>query len=141
MKREEQSTEEILFRLGAISIVILVLVVILIRSFPEFFSKLSFPCPFYVLTGYYCPGCGGTRAVKYFLTGHLLKSLWYHPLIPYIGVGGTIFMITHALGRITKGKQRGIKFRNWYVYMMGIILILQFIIKNGLVYFLGYHVI
>lgn len=141
MKKEKQSTEEILFRLGFISIVILVLALCVVRSFPEFFSKILIPCPFYVLMGYYCPGCGGTRAIRYFLTGHFFKSLRYHPLIPYIGVGGTVFMVTHTLERITKGRIKGIKFRNWYVYIMGGILVLQFVIKNGLVYFWGYHVI
>ena len=25
--------------------------------------NLSFPCLFHLATGYYCPGCGGTRAI------------------------------------------------------------------------------
>ena len=46
--------------------------------------RRGIPCLFYCATGIYCPGCGGTRAVKYLLEGNLLKSLWYHPLVGYL---------------------------------------------------------
>ncbi|MBQ6855594.1 MAG: DUF2752 domain-containing protein, partial [Lachnospiraceae bacterium] len=36
------------------------------------------PCMFRMLTGLYCPGCGGTRAVKALLTGHPIQSFLYH---------------------------------------------------------------
>ena len=32
-------------------------------------------CPFLAVTGYYCPGCGGLRAVHDVLTGDLLAGL------------------------------------------------------------------
>ena len=33
------------------------------------------PCLFHALTGLYCPGCGGTRAVYQLLHGHILPAL------------------------------------------------------------------
>lgn len=44
------------------------------------------PCIFRLLTGLYCPGCGGTRAVRYLLKGQLQNSIQYHPLILYAAV-------------------------------------------------------
>ena len=44
---------------------------------------LHLPCLFRAMTGLYCPGCGGTRAVQYLLQGRLLLSLRYHPLVLY----------------------------------------------------------
>lgn len=49
-------------------------------------ARQGFPCLFHLLTGYYCPGCGGTRAVRYLLHGEIWKSIQYHPLVPYIAV-------------------------------------------------------
>ena len=52
----------------------------------EFISTLfgqGFPCLFHLVTGLYCPGCGGTRAVRYLLHGQLGKSLFYNPVVLY----------------------------------------------------------
>lgn len=37
-------------------------------------------CYLYRLTGYYCPGCGGTRAIRALMHGHVLSGLRMHPL-------------------------------------------------------------
>ncbi len=50
----------------------------------NFMNRQGFPCLFRGLTGLYCPGCGGTRAFMYLIQGQILKSLYYHPLIPYM---------------------------------------------------------
>ncbi|MEY8354136.1 DUF2752 domain-containing protein [Lachnospiraceae bacterium 54-53] len=44
---------------------------------------IGFPCMFHSLTGFYCPGCGGTRAVRSLLRGDLRMSFQYHPLVLY----------------------------------------------------------
>ena len=49
-------------------------------------SGQGFPCLFHLLTGLYCPGCGGTRAVRLFLKGELIKSFCYHPFVPYLAL-------------------------------------------------------
>lgn len=38
------------------------------------------PCLFKTLTGYPCPGCGGTRAAYALLHGDLLRALLINPL-------------------------------------------------------------
>lgn len=46
------------------------------------------PCPFYYITGLYCPGCGSSRAVHNLLHGRFLKALDLNPLmvlsIPFV---------------------------------------------------------
>ena len=42
------------------------------------------PCVFQELTGLYCPGCGGTRALKALMKGDVITSILYHPLILYV---------------------------------------------------------
>lgn len=39
-------------------------------------------CPFKMLTGFPCPGCGITKSMVYFYQGDIFKSLSYHVLGP-----------------------------------------------------------
>ena len=50
--------------------------------------KIGSVCVFHSLTGLYCPGCGGTRAVRTLLQGDLRMSVQYHPLVLY-----TVFVL------------------------------------------------
>lgn len=56
-------------------------------------SKKGFypPCPFFYLTGYYCPGCGTLRALHNLMHGNIYKALSYNiltimliPLVMYL---------------------------------------------------------
>ncbi len=94
-------------------------------------------CAFRALTGMFCPGCGGTRAMIAFLTGHFLQSIWYHPLVPYSGVLYFGFMLTHTLVKIPFVRKafprlRGMRFRDWYMYVAIGLVILNCILKNVL---------
>lgn len=35
-------------------------------------------CPFKMLTGFPCPGCGITKSLVFFFEGNFLKSIYYH---------------------------------------------------------------
>lgn len=41
-------------------------------------------CPFKMLTGFPCPGCGITKSMVYFYEGEVLKSVYYHILGPIV---------------------------------------------------------
>nr|WP_307777157.1 DUF2752 domain-containing protein [Flavobacterium panacis] len=41
-------------------------------------------CPFKMLTGFPCPGCGITKSLVYFYQGDLYKSMSYHILGPFV---------------------------------------------------------
>ena len=45
------------------------------------------PCPFRLLTGLPCPGCGMTRSLSAMLHGNLALSFRYHPLGPVLFAG------------------------------------------------------
>lgn len=66
---------------------------------------LHAPCVFHLLTGLYCPGCGGTRAVRYLLKGQLGSSVQYHPLILYMAVIILAEFVSAGLVRV-KGKSK-----------------------------------
>jgi hypothetical protein len=52
-------------------------------------SALYAPCPFHLLTGLYCPGCGSLRALHQLLHGHLRTAWGLNPLLvvalPFLG--------------------------------------------------------
>lgn len=90
------------------------------------------PCIFYTVSGYYCPGCGGTRAALALLRGDLLTSLFYNPVVPYGVATATWFMLTQTIERLSRGRiQCAMHFRMIYVYILLILVAINFIWKNG----------
>ena len=69
----------------------------------------GFPCLFRLATGLYCPGCGGTRALRLLLKGDLIGSLVYHPLVAYmIGAAGIVMLLRlRERGRAAGGRAGG----------------------------------
>ena len=54
-------------------------------------------CPFFMLTGMYCPGCGGTRAAYSFLHGDFIAGLRCNILlIPAVLTAGICFVYPKA---------------------------------------------
>ncbi len=90
-------------------------------------------CAMYRLTGLYCPGCGGTRAVGAFLRGQLLLSLYYHPVVLYLALLLAWFLISHTLDRISKGRTSlGLRYHEAYVWIALVLTLLHWLFSNGL---------
>lgn len=101
-------------------------------------EKLPWGCVLYRLLGVYCPGCGGTRAVNALLHGHIITSLWYHPLIVYCVALYLGYMISWTFARFRMfGLRRGMKFRAGYLYGMLVVVAVNFILKNVLKFCFG----
>lgn len=102
-------------------------------------SKYTVPCLMHTMTGLYCPGCGGTRAVSFLLHGDFLLSFRYHPLVPYVAVICGWFMISQTIERISRHKIRiAMRYRDIYLWIALTIVILNFILKNVLL--IGWHI-
>lgn len=93
---------------------------------------IHMPCIFQAVTGLYCPGCGGTRAVKYLLTGQIAKSLQYHPLVLYTVVIVTLEAVSAVIAKKTGRPERYLGHEKAWIYLgVGIILV-NWIVKNYL---------
>lgn len=91
------------------------------------------PCLFHLITGYYCPGCGGTRAVRALLHGHILQSLHYHPIVPYGAAVYLYFMVTQTIERISRRRiQIGMRYHDCFLWTAVVIILMNFLIKNML---------
>jgi len=60
-------------------------------------------CPFRLITGYTCPGCGGTRALHQLLHGHLEAAFMLNPLF-VIGLPFLAFALLRHTTFAIKGK-------------------------------------
>ena len=130
-KRKAACLEEQLFLLGLIVPFIAVPIYYL---YVEYLLPLSpfKSCLWDKVLGIYCPGCGGTRAVEALLHGKFFTSAWYHPAVMYGVCIYCVFMFSHFLNKITKGRIKGIKFHSWYLYGAVVIIVANCLIRNYL---------
>lgn len=133
----DRKTENVCYIVMNIGVLLFFLFAGLIRVFQVDLHK-AFPlCGFYQLTGYYCPGCGGTRAVVALLHLHILQSLRCHPLVLYTTVILGTFWIGKTL-EIAIGRERHrMRLKPVYLYIALALVLIQWIIKNGLLYARG----
>jgi len=98
------------------------------------------PCWFHLITGYYCPGCGGTRALRALFHGHLWQAVWFHPFVPYTIAVYLYFMATQTVERISRKRFRiGMHYHNWLVWTAVALVLGNFLLKNILHYLYGFH--
>ena len=133
MKESEPMLETRLYRCGWIFLFILCVLKIAKKVlFPHF--VLSFgtrPCVFYMLTGYFCPGCGGTRSFRALLSGKLIVCAVDFPMIFYAAVVFAWFMISQTIDRISGHRiPIGMRYRDTWVYASLVIVMIHVVVKN-----------
>ena len=138
MNQKTNTDEKNLYIIGWICIGIISLILLAYRIWPKWFQMMFPACVFYRLTGWYCPGCGGTRAVLNLLRGNILKSFFYHPFVPYTVAIGGWFMLSHTIDRLFKGRTHmGLKYRDWSMWVALGLVGINFVAKNILLYLGG----
>lgn len=111
------------FRLLAVfaGIILIVLGFVLANGGYENYLKDNnvFNCSFSQITGFPCPGCGGTRAYVYLFKGKLISSFKSNAAVIVFFIEYLIFLID---------RKRRIKL-HIYAYIFAAVLILQWIVK------------
>lgn len=88
-------------------------------------------CMFHRVTGLYCPGCGGTRALLLLLRGEIARSFCYHPVLLYAVCVGGWFMISQTIWRLSGGRIRiAMRFREIYLWIALALTVVNCLIKN-----------
>ena len=59
-------------------------------------------CPFKMVTGFPCPGCGITKSIIFFYQGDLLKSLEYHVFGPFVPIASIIAILVLLAELVTQ---------------------------------------
>lgn len=130
--------EKDMYKAGWIFAIIFIATGVLLSLFHIKISDITGPCMFHMVTGLYCPGCGGTRALIAFVHCHFIKSLYYHPVVLYGGVVYIVFMVRGTISALTNGRYQCMKYNIIYIYIAIGIIIVQFVAKNVLLIFYGY---
>lgn len=92
--------------------------------------RQGFPCLFQLMTGYYCPGCGGTRATVFLLHGDIFKSFQYHPLVLYMVVVAVLEVGSYVLSRVLKKPKLFVERYPMFMYIGIGIIVVNWIFKN-----------
>lgn len=92
--------------------------------------RQGFPCLFQLMTGYYCPGCGGTRAAVFLLHGEIGKSVQYHPLVLYMAVVAVVEIGSYVLSRTFKKPGFFVERFAMFTYIGVGIVVVNWVFKN-----------
>lgn len=80
-------------------------------------------CPFKLLTGLPCPGCGITKSIIFLYKGDIMKSLTYHIFGPLVILFCVVSVFVLTLEIITRKEYLNKLFYNSKVaYMLGFVL-------------------
>lgn len=103
----------------------------------DFLFGLLPPCVFHEVTGFYCPGCGSTRSVRFLIRGDIGNSFIYNPIVPYTIIATFIFLTFVVKYKISGKSLNKEKIGLPMLYIGVIILLLNWIIKDWLLIFRG----
>ncbi len=104
----------------------------------ETIHRMIPPCYFHSITGMYCPGCGGPRAVVSLFQFRIFDSLKYHAFVLYSLILYIIFMSNFFYHKhITKHIEKVFSLVH-YIYISIGIIILQWILKNIFLFIFHY---
>lgn len=116
-----------------------VLLYLFAEKFLEFHLRIFWPpCLFHLFTGYYCPGCGGTRSALALFHGQIVKSIVYHPVVPY-GAGLFLWaLVSNTVEILSHGKLHiGFRFRKRHAAALLTLTVIHFVGVNWCKWYLG----
>lgn len=126
-KEDKKMTKGRLISAALCFITFFIVVNLLDIRLPE---NISPKCLLRHFTGWYCPGCGGTRALRNLLRGNVLISIIWHPVVIAASCLAWTYLLSFSLSCISKGKILQIKPRLWHFYAIICIILMSFVIKN-----------
>lgn len=127
----DKSSDKTFYIMGWCIVAVLGLLGVILHITGLHLSQMFGQCMFHVLTGFYCPGCGGTRAMRALFAGEVVQSFVYHPFVPFIAVLGTWFMVSQTIERVSRGHiQIAMHFREAYLWIALGIIVVNFLVKN-----------
>lgn len=114
---------------GAVALVALAGCLAVAATDPQTRAELSPGCPFRALTGWDCPGCGGTRAV-YALTQGQLGTAVSHNLLLFLVGPLSVAAWAHWLRSSVRGDPRRVPVPTWAAWSLVGLFATFFVARN-----------
>lgn len=87
-------------------------------------------CPFLLLTGLYCPGCGGLRTVYALVHGDPVTALGLNPLVALMIPVLVLLWGRWTLRAWSRGRPTGKSVRPVYVWLLLVLMVVFWIVRN-----------
>lgn len=116
-----------------ITYIILMFVIVIYNIFLK--NYISIPeCLIYKYSGFFCPACGGTRAIISLFNFKIRESISYNPIVLYSLTVSTIYLLVETVNKVLNKK---LKF-NWNIFIAFgfILLIVNCILQNTILHIL-----
>ena len=123
----DNDSDAVVYCIGLVSVFLVAAVYFIIRL-SHIIPDIG--CAFRRITGLYCPGCGGTRSFVYLIHGHIIKSLAYHPFVPYVFTIAIIFYVSQTVRFISKGRTWAVHLGMPLIIPGAAIILLNWIVRN-----------
>ncbi len=114
----------------ALSLLVLGVIMVFYFNYNPSDYNLFPKCPFYTMTGLYCPGCGSQRAIHQILHGHILKGLSHNFLIILLIFVLSCDAIILLMNSILKRKLKNILHKPIITYLILALVILFWFLRN-----------
>jgi hypothetical protein len=93
-------------------------------------TKIIFYCPFHMLTGLYCPGCGTLRGLHYLAHGNILNAINSNPLtflsLPFLVYSFGIFFYREISGKELKN----LFIKPFFIWLLLAIILIFWVLRN-----------
>lgn len=86
-------------------------------------------CSVYLLTGYYCPGCGNTRSVRALMHGDILLAVRNNPIIPFSCLAG-IIAYTELIAGFSGREVKILPRKTWFWVAVAVVFAAFYVLRN-----------
>lgn len=111
-----------------------ILVMFMLYMIKEFYQEFTcnkfLPCWFNLLTGYLCPGCGGTRSFYALMNGDIISSFKYNAFVPVMSIFAIIIYCRLFLKIVCNKNIKIFPKNDNFVYIPLVIFLVYFLVRN-----------